>query len=176
MTSSDLPTLLLVDDEPDILLSLEGLLRREFRLFTAENGTDALQIVQAESIQVILSDQRMPDMMGDELLAQVARLSPATIRILLTGYADIQDVIRALNTGGLYRYLTKPWDLDELKSVLEDAVELYSQHQRREDLNREKMKFAEDILAFLQTLPISDEVTALIDRGNRLMTLEATNT
>ncbi len=173
MTIPERPKLLLVDDEPDLLLSLEGLLRQEFQLFTAQSGPEALQIVREQTIQVIMSDQRMPGMMGDELLAQVAKDSPATIRILLTGYADIQDVIRALNTGGLYRYLTKPWDLDELLGVLQDAVLLYSQHKRRHELNMEKVQFTRDVLAFLETQPHSDQIAGLIDHAGRLLAAEA---
>jgi response regulator RpfG family c-di-GMP phosphodiesterase len=173
MISPDHPTLLLVDDEPDLLLSLEGLLRQEFRLFTAGNGSEALRIVRTETIHVIMSDQRMPDMTGDELLAHVAKESPSTIRILLTGYADIQDVIRALNTGGLFRYLTKPWDLDELLAVLRDAVVVYSQHQNRQQQDAEKTQFTHDILEFLEAQPQSDQVTRLIEHGQRLLDFEA---
>ena len=108
MASDKLPTLLLVDDEPDLLLSLQGLLRQEFQLFVADSGPAALAVIESETIQVVMTDQRMPEMSGDELLARIARLSPYTVCILLTGYADIQDVIRALNSGGLFRYLTKP--------------------------------------------------------------------
>jgi len=173
MNSLERPTLLLVDDEPDLLLSLEGLLRQEFHLFTAQSGSDALQIVKNETIHVIMSDQRMPGMMGDELLAQVAKGSPATIRILLTGYADIQDVIRALNTGGLYRYLTKPWDLDELMEVLHDAAALYAEHERRLAEGTERIQFTRDILTFLKMQPQSDEITGLLDTGSRLLAQEA---
>ena len=124
MTVPERPTLLLVDDEPDLLMSLEGLLRQKFQLHTAESAEAALNIVDEIDIQIVMSDQRMPGMMGDALLAEIASRSPDTIRILLTGYADIQDVIRALNTGGLFRYLTKPWDLDELLDVLNSCLYL----------------------------------------------------
>jgi response regulator RpfG family c-di-GMP phosphodiesterase len=172
MTPTARPTLLLVDDEPDLLMSLEGLLRQEFLLFTAPNGPEALRIVKTETIQVIMSDQRMPGMMGDELLAQVAIHSPDTIRILLTGYADIQDVIRALNTGRLYRYLTKPWDLDELMEVLQDAVALYSKHERCLAHETEKAEYTREVLTFLRQQPPSDQITSLIKQGNRLLAME----
>lgn len=159
------PTLLLVDDEPDLLLSLQGLLRQEFQLHIANDGPAALEIIRAHTIQIVMSDQRMPGMSGDELLAQIAEQSPNTVRILLTGYADIQDVIRALNTGGLFRYLTKPWDLDELMNVLQLAVEQYRQTIARIDRHQQTQGFTDDVVAFLQSLPQSDQISNFIQRG-----------
>jgi response regulator RpfG family c-di-GMP phosphodiesterase len=159
------PTLLLVDDEPDLLLSLQGLLRQEFELYIANGGPAALEIIQSHTIQIVMSDQRMPGMSGDELLARIAQQSPNTVRILLTGYADIQDVIRALNTGGLFRYLTKPWDLDELIDVLQLAVEQYRQTIARIDRHQQTQTFTDDVVAFLQSQPESDQTANLIQRG-----------
>jgi len=168
MTSTNRPTLLLVDDEPDLLLSLQGLLRQEFELSVASSGSAALEIVRSKSIQIVMSDQRMPGMSGDELLAQIGQISPNTVRLLLTGYADIQDVIRALNSGGLFRYLTKPWDLDELLDVLLQAAEQYRRTAEQVDEHLRTQQFTHDAVAFLQSLPQSDAVMELIQRGNRL--------
>jgi response regulator RpfG family c-di-GMP phosphodiesterase len=115
-------SVLLVDDEPDILFSLTGLLRREFELFTAESGRAALKILEERPIDVVMTDQRMPEMTGVEMLSQVRARYPDTIRIVFTGYADIKAVVDGINTGGLYRYVTKPWDPDDLIALLHDAA------------------------------------------------------
>ena len=168
MTSDDRPTLLLVDDEPDLLLSLQGLLRRRFQLHVADGAAAALEIIRSQPVQIVMSDQRMPRMSGDELLAKVAEIAPDTVRILLTGYADIHDVIRALNTGGLFRYLTKPWDLDELMEVLEDAAAQYQRTIRQRERHEQSREFTQDVVAFLKTLPESENVNELVRRATEL--------
>ncbi len=114
--------ILLVDDEPEILFSLKGLLRREFELYTAESGPEALEILEKHPIHVVMTDQRMPQMTGVELMGRVRSEHPEAIRIIFTGYADIKAVIEALNSGGLFRYITKPWDPDELLETLRQAA------------------------------------------------------
>jgi DNA-binding NtrC family response regulator len=135
---------LLVDDEPDILLSLKGLLRREFELFTADNARDALSILAERPIHVVMTDQRMPGMTGVELLGQVKARYPDTIRIVFTGYADIKAVVDGINNGGLYRYLTKPWDPDDLIALLHDAAAHHNHLVERRQLLRDiREHFAE---------------------------------
>jgi DNA-binding NtrC family response regulator len=119
--------ILLVDDEPEILFSLKGLLRREFELHTAESGFEALEILKKHPIHVVMTDQRMPEMTGVQLMQQVSVEHPEAIRIVFTGYADIKAVIDAINSGGLYRYITKPWDPDELIAVLHEAANRYDE-------------------------------------------------
>ncbi len=125
------PSLLLVDDEPEILLSLTGLLRREFELHTADSGPAALEILQQYPIQVIMTDQRMPEMTGVELMGRAKTDYPDAIRIIFTGYADIKAVVDAINHGGLFRYITKPWDPDELIDLLREAAAEYDAVVRR---------------------------------------------
>jgi response regulator RpfG family c-di-GMP phosphodiesterase len=125
-TKQDKPSILLVDDEPEILFSLKGLLRREFNLYTAESGRQALEILQEHPIDVIMTDQRMPEMTGIELMGKVKTKYPHAIRIVFTGYADIRAVIDAINNGGLFRYITKPWDPDDLIEVLNEAVDAHN--------------------------------------------------
>lgn len=120
------PTLLIVDDEPDVLDSLRHLFHRRYRVLTAEGGTEALGLLEAHEVQVLLSDQRMPGMTGDELLARARELRPETIRLLFTGYADIQAVIKAVNQGGIFRYILKPWDAVELEAVVRQAADQYA--------------------------------------------------
>jgi DNA-binding NtrC family response regulator len=118
---------LLVDDEPEILYSLKGLLRRQYNLHTAESAKEALAVLAEHEIHVVMTDQRMPEITGSEFLAQIKSTYPDAIRIVFTGYADIKAVIEAVNNGGLFRYLTKPWDPDELVEVLDDATRKYEE-------------------------------------------------
>lgn len=123
--------ILLVDDEEEILFSLRGLLRTEFELHTAESGAEALEILRRHSIHVIMTDQRMPHMTGVELLRRAKEERPEAVRIVFTGYADIKAVIDAVNQGEIYRYLTKPWDPDELIAVFRQACGYYDRLSQR---------------------------------------------
>ncbi len=116
------PTLLLVDDEPNVLRSLTRCLRHEgYRLLTASGAEEALALLARESVQVILSDQRMPNVPGTEFLARVRTLYPQIVRMVLSGYTDLATVTDAINRGAIYRFLTKPWDDIELRGHLKDA-------------------------------------------------------
>jgi signal transduction histidine kinase len=118
------PTLLVVDDEPEVLSSLRGLLRLDYRIITCGDGGSALEVLRsAEEVHAIMSDQRMPGMSGVELLRQAKVVRPEATRLLCTAYADIRAVIDAINQGHVFRYLAKPWDPDELRAVVRQAVE-----------------------------------------------------
>ncbi len=118
-------TLLLVDDEPNILASLSRLLRREgFQILTATSPAEAFELLAKNKVQVILSDQRMPEMSGTEFFSRVRQLYPDTIRILLTGYTDLESVTGAINRGAIYKFLTKPWDDDQLREQIREAFRL----------------------------------------------------
>ena len=117
-------TVLLVDDEPGILSSLRRLLRPAgYRIFTAESGKAGLEVLEHEPVDLVISDMRMPEMDGAQFLEQVRNRWPKTTRILLTGYADVASTIAAINRGEIYRYVSKPWDDDDLKLVVRDALE-----------------------------------------------------
>jgi DNA-binding NtrC family response regulator len=133
MTNTKHP-ILVVDDEEEILFSLRGLLRHEFDVHTAPSGAEALEIMRRQVIHVLMTDQRMPQMNGVELLQQARGECPEAIRLVFTGYADIKAVIDAINTGQIYRYLTKPWDPDELISVLRQACQEYDRLTARRSL------------------------------------------
>src|SRR5438876_9853498 len=123
MSENARPPILVVDDEPEILYSLRGLLRREFEVHSAESAREAMEILKARPVHVVMTDQRMPEMTGVELLRQVQGEWPDAIRMVFTGYADIKAVIDAINHGRIFRYITKPWDPDELRSVLRQACD-----------------------------------------------------
>ncbi len=120
------PKMLVVDDEPDNLDLLYRTFRRNFSVFKAESGLRALQILEAEGeVAVIISDQRMPEMKGTEFLSKTVPQFPNTVRIILTGFTDIEDLVDAINSGQVYKYITKPWDPNELKTVVQRAAETY---------------------------------------------------
>jgi len=115
-------TLLLVDDEDNVLRALTRLFRRDgYRILTANRVSDAFDLLATNDVQVIVSDQRMPDMNGTEFLGRVKQFYPATIRLILSGYADITTVTEAINRGSIYRFLTKPWDDEELREHIRQA-------------------------------------------------------
>ena len=116
---------LLVDDEPAILESLELTLSSDYSVFTAGSGEEALEILEREDIALIIVDQVMPGMTGVDILARVSERSPRTIRMLLTGYADMDSLVRAINEGKIYRYIPKPWEPDELRIDVRRALEAY---------------------------------------------------
>lgn len=130
--------LMVVDDEPDNLDLLYRTFRREFRVYKAESGMAALELLEAEGeMAVIISDQRMPGMNGTEFLSKTVDRYPDTIRIILTGYTDVEDLVGAINSGKVFKYITKPWSPEELKSVVRQAADTYQVVKRRTDeLNR----------------------------------------
>lgn len=126
--------MLVVDDEPDNLDLLYRTFRREFEVLRAESGTAALEILARQGeVAVIISDQRMPEMKGTEFLSRTTPQFPDTMRIILTGFTDIEDLVEAINSGQVYRYITKPWEPEELKQVVHRATEAYDQLKQRND-------------------------------------------
>ncbi|AFZ28159.1 response regulator containing a CheY-like receiver domain and an HD-GYP domain [Cylindrospermum stagnale PCC 7417] len=130
--------ILVVDDEPDNLDLLYRTFRRDFQVLKADSGINALEVLAAEGeVAVIISDQRMPEMKGTEFLSKTVPQFPDTVRIILTGFTDIEDLVEAINAGQVYKYITKPWDPGELKAVVQRAAETYDLlKQRTEELRR----------------------------------------
>jgi response regulator RpfG family c-di-GMP phosphodiesterase len=147
-------TLLLVDDEPGILSSLRRLLRPVgYTIHTAESGKDGLEILQHERIDLVISDMRMPEMDGARFLEQVRIHWPETTRILLTGYSDVGSTIDAINRGEIYRYVSKPWDDNDLLLVVRDALEgarLRRENARLLDLTQAQNEELMDLNAGLE--------------------------
>jgi EAL domain-containing protein (putative c-di-GMP-specific phosphodiesterase class I)/FixJ family two-component response regulator len=118
-------SLLLVDDEQNILSSLRRLLRRDdYRIYCASSGEEGLQLLAQHSVDVIVSDQRMPGMLGSDFLRTARQLYPDTIRIMLSGYTELKSVTDAVNEGAIYKFLTKPWDDEQLRSHLAEAFRI----------------------------------------------------
>jgi response regulator RpfG family c-di-GMP phosphodiesterase len=116
---------LYIDDEVHNLTSFRASFRRMFNVFTAESAEEGRTIVEFQNIHVILSDQRMPKMTGIEFFESIKEEHPDPIRILITGYTDINAVIDAINRGQVYKYLTKPWNEDDVKIYVEKAYEVF---------------------------------------------------
>lgn len=132
------PKMLVVDDEPDNLDLLYRTFRRDFNVLRAESGVHALEVLAKEGeVAVIISDQRMPEMKGTEFLSKTVPKFPDTVRIILTGFTDVEDLVEAINSGQVYKYITKPWDPNELKTVVQRAADTYDLlKQRSEELSR----------------------------------------
>src|SRR5437773_1173055 len=118
-------TLLVVDDEPDVVHSVQDLLRLDYKVLGATRAKDGLRILQEQEVHLVMTDQRMPEMTGVEFLSQVRGDHPEAIRLLFTGYADLKAVVDAINQGNVYRYITKPWDPDDLQIIIRQASEQY---------------------------------------------------
>ncbi|MEB3340067.1 response regulator [Okeania sp.] len=138
LTRKKKPKMLVVDDEPDNLDLLYRTFRRDFSVLKAESGIKALEILASEGeVAVIVSDQRMPEMKGTEFLSKTLPQFPNTVRIILTGFTDIEDLVDAINSGQVYKYITKPWDPNELKGIVKTAAHTYELlNQRTEYLEK----------------------------------------
>jgi DNA-binding NtrC family response regulator len=122
-----LRTLLLVDDETNVLASLKRFLRHEnYRILTAESAEEALAILAANEVGVILTDHRMPGTSGIELLSKVRIMYPKVVRMVLSGYTAVDSLTQAINRGEIYRFLTKPWEDKELLETLREAFRQYA--------------------------------------------------
>jgi diguanylate cyclase (GGDEF)-like protein len=183
--SVDRCTLLVVDDEPYILPTLRALLMHEFDVHTAHGADQAQHILQSQRIDVLLTDQRMPRRTGVELLEWAKQHSPRTIRLLMTGYSELEDAVEAINKGSVYYYLLKPWRTEDLQQVLRNAADKYLLERKREELldrlqelNRElerrvaertkELEEANQTLAQrareLERLAVTDPLTGLLNR------------
>jgi len=141
-------SILYVDDEVNNLVSFKALLRLKHQVFTAESGTEALEILKNNLVHIIITDQRMPNMTGVQFLESILDVYPDPIRILLTGYADLNAVIEAVNKGKIYHYLSKPWDEKELEETIQQGYELY--RKKKEDKeNAEKLAISNEQFEFL---------------------------
>lgn len=155
-------TLLLVDDEEDITSALVRLLRGEgYKILCASSGKEGLESLAKNQVGVILSDHRMPEMTGVEFLSQVKELYPKTMRMVLSGYADLDSVTDAINRGAVYKFLNKPWDNESLRNSVREAFRRYELVQEEERLARE-IQVAKEELGRLNL-----ELTGLVERKNQ---------
>lgn len=164
------PKILIVDDETEVLGSLADLLRKDFHIFTTFDVREALDLLASQKVfSLVISDQRMPVMTGAEFLARVASISPDTARILLTGYADIEAVIEAVNQGQIVHYITKPWDGDRLLALLKPIAERHALLQENRKLIRQLAEIdtrSKDSAARIEDL---EKAQSTIERENRTL-------
>lgn len=170
-------TVLIVDDEEGILSSLRRLLRREpYTLLTAGTADEALRIMETQPISLVISDYRMPAMTGTELLREVQRRWPETLRMVLSGYSEVKAIISAINEGAIYKFITKPWNDEEIKLHIRRALEQHAlraenlrmageiglQNARLRELNEQLDQQAADAT---RGLTFSQEILDMIDVG-----------
>ncbi len=159
--------ILIVDDEPRIVRAISRLLKPSHQTFTAHSADEALDIVRQNRINVIVSDQRMPGTTGVELLAKVKEMSSSTMRILLTGYSDLNAVTQSVNDGEIYRYITKPWNNAELTNVIRQAalisVDLFKVKKSLQVKASSAKKT--DIIVFSPEQNLIDDVKGLMGRS-----------
>src|SRR5579863_8212378 len=166
------PAVLVVDDEPRILTSMASLLEEDFAVLTSTNAEQALRILKEEQCAVIIADQRMPGLAGDEFLAKAKDVSQAT-RILITGYADINALVRAVNRGQIYTYVAKPWEPRELRVTVIKAAEhclLMKEVERERNLLHALMDNLPDAIWFKDSdyrfTQINNAAAGLFDIGD----------
>lgn len=127
--------ILIVDDEPANLRALERLFRADYEVLTAPSGAEALELLDHHDVALLITDQRMPEMTGIELLKKTVTLRPRMVRIILTGYTDIDALVEAINCGQVYRYVTKPWNNEELRLTVRRALEHYETNKNIYELS-----------------------------------------
>ena len=133
MTADAKHCLLVVDDEPDVCDSVHDLLRREFRVLKAHGAEEGFKIMREEEVHIIMTDQRMPQITGVELLKKIKARNPKAVRMLFTGYADLESIIAAINQGHIYQFLRKPWQPEDLLSAVRQAAEEYDRIMAQDD-------------------------------------------
>lgn len=156
--------ILVVDDEPEMLFSLRNLLRHEFEVYTAGSGAEGMKVLEEHEVHLVMTDQRMPEMTGVELLNHVKNEHPGAMRLIFTGYADIKAVIDAINQGNVFRYVTKPWDPEELVAALRDAGARYDCIVRRNHLLAELRAYEARCIAYKDGL-LSGQLGSLTPAG-----------
>lgn len=140
--------ILYVDDEENSLIAFKAQFRLKYTVYIANSAKDGLEILKNKEVQIVIADQRMPSMTGVEFLILVAKSYPMTMRILLTGYADMSIVIEAVNKGKVFHYLSKPWNSEEMEMTIDRAYQVYEENKRIDELNR-SMRLNDEPLSLL---------------------------
>jgi CheY-like chemotaxis protein len=166
------PRILVVDDEEAILETMTFTFEDDYEVLTSSSAREALALLEREgAVAVVISDQRMPEMTGVEFLARVFALHPTTVRIILTGFADMDAIIRAINDGHVYAYITKPWEPDQLKQVVRRAVDHHALAVENERLVgdlRGANVFLEAVMDELDTGALAVDADGIVRAANRL--------
>ncbi len=163
-------SVLVVDDEPYILTTLAALLKPEFQVYTADSGESAQACFAQHEIHVVLSDQRMPKMSGVQLLEWVRQNYPKTIRLLFTGFAELEDAVEAINRGKIFSFLLKPWRPDELLETMRNASRSFLLERSHEQMLQELVRLNEELRTLNQDLEnrVADRTRALEEANHEL--------
>jgi two-component system sensor histidine kinase/response regulator len=143
---------LYIDDEDNNLKSFRASLRKDFKVFTAIDAEEGLRIAQEEEIHVVIADQRMPGLTGTEFFERLVQINPDPIRILLTGYSDIASVIDAINKGEVYRFIDKPWNIEQIKNSIKNAADIYFMRRELKEKNLKLKKLHSEMNQFVYSL------------------------
>ncbi len=161
--------MLFVDDEERILTALKTIFRGRYHVLTAANGQEALDFIGKFKIPVIVSDQRMPGMQGVELLRRARELSPDSVRILLTGYSDLASIVGSINEGEVYRFISKPWDNQDLQLIISEAVEIGQHLIDRKGTNAQQVSMGAAVLVLDQRPGVFDALRRLVGSTHELL-------
>lgn len=150
-------TIIYVDDEEQNLISFKASFRRDYNILTAKSGKEGIEILKNNEVHLIITDQRMPEMTGIQFLEKIMPEFPDAIRMILTGFSDIEAIIGAINTGRVFRYITKPWDENELRMTIENAKQLYELQENRKllltDLQQQVEEQQKTLKLFVKYVP-----------------------
>ncbi len=157
-------TLLIVDDQKEILNALQRMFRKEYRALIAESGKQALKLMKEYEVAVILCDQRMPEMDGVTFLSEAKKIQPDAVRLMITGYADIEATIAAVNRAGIHQYISKPFEPEELKQIVKNAAEKYLLVKKNQQLQEELRRANQQLTIEKESL--QQQVEKQLDLGN----------
>ena len=143
---------LYIDDEDNNLKSFRATLRKDFKIFTAIDAEEGLRIAKEEEVHVVIADQRMPGLTGTEFFEQMVKINPDPIRILLTGYSDIASVIDAINKGEVYRFIDKPWNIEQIKNSIKNAADIYFMRRELKEKTVKLQKLHSEMNQFVYSL------------------------
>jgi DNA-binding NtrC family response regulator len=151
--------IMVVDDEPANLRLLERLFRHDYNVLTAESGEGALRLLGQHEVALLITDQRMPGMTGVELLERTSTIRPHMVRIILTGYTDVDALVEAINRGQVYKYVTKPWNNDELRLTVSRALEHYETNKERHVLEMMNRRLTERLREIQQLATLDEDIS-----------------
>jgi two-component system sensor histidine kinase/response regulator len=149
MHTNDKISVLYIDDEKNNLLSFQAAFRRKCKIFIANSAAEGMSILNSEKVHVVIADQRMPHSTGVEFFEVVRKSHPHPMRVLITGYTDVQAIVDAVNKGEIYRYIKKPWDEYELENAIQNAYEIYTTRQRLNNKIIELQKANDELNRFV---------------------------
>ncbi len=170
-----LANILYVDDEANNLVSFTAAFRKYFNVFTANSAKEGMDILRLHPMSLIVTDQRMPEMTGVQFLEAVIPEYPDTVRMVLTGFSDVEAIIRAINTGRVFRYITKPWDQDELKLILDTAIKIYNLEKENRELViklQKELEIQKRIISLFQKYVPPDVVNEAIKEENEFSIIQ----